>query len=290
MGQSCPICLENAVSSFPSPGWLIAGQYYQLSKCQACGSVFTVPPPSDTTLENFYRTSFDYRWYQDHYGAKLRDCRIRIQEYGPHIGKRVLDFGGGLGYFSKAASESGLESSTCDPYVNAEITCESQWDCVVALHALEHSNNLDRTISQIKSILAPGGKVIIAVPNFECLGYQVLGMRWVWAQPPLVHIFHFTASGMKMLLARHGFSDIDVSYHERWDANLISDLKHHARQQYLDSLWGLPFLNLFPLYRKLVANIVSRLRFAELKQAEKGYSRDCPRYSELQVTARKPAA
>ena len=287
MDQSCPICLESAALVFSNSNWLIAGQCYQLLKCQACGSVFTAPPPSDATLEDFYRTSFNYRWYQDHYDAKLRDCRARIQEYGPYLGKRVLDFGGGVGYFSKAASEAGFESTTCDPYINADISSESQWDSVVALHVLEHSNNLDRTLSQIKNLLTPGGRIIIVVPNFESLGYQGLGMRWVWAQPPLVHIFHFTASGMKTLLARHGFSDVDVSYHERWDANLASDLKHHIRQKYLDSLWGMRLLNRFSLYRKLVANIVSRLRFADLKQAKKNHSRDSSRYSELQVVARK---
>lgn len=290
MDSSCPICLEKAVSPYPGPDWQFAGQNYRLSRCHACGSVFTAPLPSDAALENLYRTSFDYRWYQDHYSAKLRDCRMRIKEYRAHLGKRVLDFGGGVGYFSEAASEAGMESVTYDPYVSTRIADNRPWDSIVALHMLEHSNNLDRTILQIKELLAHEGKVILAVPNFEGLGYQTLGMHWVWAQPPLLHVFHFTTSGMKALLARHGFSDIVVSYHERWDANLISDLKHHNRQKYLDSLWGLRPFNRFLPYRKLVAGIVSWLRFADLELSMQEYSRDCSKYSELQVIARKTSA
>lgn len=280
--------MESATLALEKSDWLIAGLHYQLFKCQACGSIFTAPPPSDVTLENLYRTSFDYRWYQDHYPAKLRDCRMRIQEYKPHLGQRVLDFGGGVGYFSKAASEAGLESITYDPYVSKALPSGDRWDSVVTLHVLEHSNNLDRTISQINDLLAPGGKLIISVPNAEGLGYRELGMRWVWAQPPLVHIFHFTAAGMKALLTRHGFSDISVSYHERWDANLVSDLENHARQRYLDSLWGLRPFNRFALYRKLVATIVSRLRFADLKRAQSNPNHDRSSYSELEIVARKP--
>lgn len=284
----CPVCRDGESLPFDGQEWRVDGCAYRLVSCQACSSIFTTPPPSDATLGNLYRTSFDFRWYQDHYDAKLRDCRMRIQEYGSRLGKRVLDFGGGVGYFSKAASEAGLECITYDPYVSTALPSGSSRDCVVALHVLEHSNDLDRTIAQIKSFLAPGGRVIIAVPNAAGLGYQKLGMRWVWAQPPLIHIFHFTAAGLMALLSRHGFGDIQVSYHERWDANLVSDLQNHARQKYLDSLWGLRPLNRFPLYRKLVASIVSQFRFADLKRAQKNNSPDCSWYSELVIVARKP--
>lgn len=288
MDLSCPICLENTASVFANADWLVASRRYRLLKCRACGTAFTDPTPSDSTLEHFYKTSFDYRWYSDHYEAKLRDCRMRILEYGPHLGKRVLDFGGGMGYFSQTASEAGLESITYDPYINPEISGAGGWDSVVALHVLEHSNNPDRTIAQIKDLLVQGGKVVITVPNFESLGYQELGMRWVWAQPPLIHTFHFTAVGLKALLNRHGFGEIEVSYHERWDANLISDLKHHTRQRYLDSLWGMRPLNRFTKYRKLMAAIVSQLRFADLRRARQNYSPNDSSYAELQIVARKP--
>jgi SAM-dependent methyltransferase len=279
----CPVCRGGESLPFDEQEWRVDGVSYRLLSCTSCGSIFTFPPPSDSTLENIYRTSFDYRWYQDHYEAKLRDCRIRIQEYGPRLGKRVLDFGGGVGYFSKAASEAGLESITYDPYVNASCSVEKYWDCVVALHVLEHSNNLDRTITQIKSFLTPGGRVIIAVPNGAGLGYQKLGMRWVWAQPPLVHVFHFTASGLKALLARHGFGNLEESYHERWDANLYCDLEQGEQFRKRDADWGRRPFKAFQPYRRWIARRNTQRRFEGLEKALVDYDPHNEAYSELQI-------
>lgn len=280
----CPVCYQGPLAPYDAKTWRISGLETKLLQCQACQSIFTSPKPSDDVLKELYRTSFDFRWYQDHYDAKLRDCRIRIQEYGARLGKRVLDFGGGVGYFSKAATEAGLESVTYDPYVNTTPPSEHRWDCVVALHVLEHSNDLDRTISQIKDFLAPGGRVIFAVPNASGLGYQKLGMRWVWAQPPLVHVFHFTAAGLKALLARHGFGSLEESYHERWDANLYCDLEHVEQFRKWDADWGRRPFNAFQPYRRWVARRNTQRRFEGLEQALTAYDPQSSAYAELHLT------
>jgi len=241
--------------------------------------------PSNERLSQLYKTGFDYRWYADHYNAKLKDCRIRVKEYAPLLGRRVLDFGGGVGYFSSAARESGLESITYDPYISDKPPQSQHWDCVVALHVLEHSNNLDQTLSQIKDLLIPGGNLVLAVPNADGLGYQRLGMGWVWAQPPLIHIFHFTAAGLTALLSRHGFENIRISYHERWDANHEADIVHAEHFRRWDSAWALPLWRAIPGYRKLIATFNSWRRFRALSRS---HSISLHEQAELQVVATLP--
>lgn len=265
--------------------WDFDGVTYHLDLCNECRSAYTKPNPTDSTLEKLYRTSFNYRWYLDHYKTKLQDCRMRVQELGAFLGKRVLDFGGGMGYFSKAASEAGLESITYDPYVSSDLPSENNWDSVVALHVLEHSNDLDRTVTQISKFLAPGGRLIVAVPNFSSLGYQKHGMRWVWAQPPLVHVFHFTAAGLVALLSRHGFADIRVSYHERWDANRYCDVEYAKQFRKWDAAWGMRPFRAFPLYRRLIAYLNSRRRFRGLEESLRNYDSTSDISAELQITA-----
>lgn len=284
MINTCPVCTFPKSKSYSTQQWTDQGVEYCLLVCENCGSARSAPLPTDERLQNLYSSSFDYRWYQDHYDAKLRDCRIRIQEYGSRLGKRVLDFGGGVGYFSKAAIEAGLESVTYDPYVSAVLPDNNHWDSVVALHVLEHSNDLDRTVSQIKNLLAPGGRVILAVPNATGLGYQKLGMRWVWAQPPLVHVFHFTAVGLRALLARHGFGSLEVSYHERWDANLYCDVEQVEDFRNLDADWGrLPF-SVFQPYRRWIARRNTKRRFAGLEKSLSTHDSESDDYAELQLT------
>lgn len=279
----CPVCMQGTGQVYIGPDSFVHPGF-RLLRCNACSSVFSNPMPTDTQLAELYQHGFDYRWYQDHYDAKLRDCRMRIQEYGQRLGRRVLDFGGGVGYFSKAASEAGLESITYDPYVNAALPGGSRWDSVVALHVLEHSNDLDRTVSQIKNLLVPRGRVIIAVPNAAGLGYQKLGMRWVWAQPPLVHVFHFTAAGLKALLARHGFVNLEESYHERWDANLYCDLEQVEQFRKWDADWGRRPFNAFQLYRRWIARRNTQRRFEGLGKALATYDPQSDTYAELQMT------
>jgi SAM-dependent methyltransferase len=285
MNPICPVCQENICAPLGDKRWLFFEKSYQLTRCGACQSAFTSPLPDDASLQRIYQSSFDFRWYRDHFPAKLKDCRMRLEEYKNLLGQRVLDFGGGVGYFSQVAREAGHTSVTYDPFTASVPAEKGAWDTVVALHVLEHANDLDRMCGQFKELLVPGGRLVLAVPNFSGNGYREQGMQWVWAQPPLIHIFHFTASGIAALLSRHGFSDIQVSYHERWDANLYCDLKHVKRFRKWDAAWGLRPFKFFPPYRRLIAYLNSRRRFRGLTHALRDYDAGSDAYSELQITA-----
>jgi SAM-dependent methyltransferase len=282
----CPVCNNGDTTPYSDQSWSIFGEEYRLLSCETCNSVSTFPLPSDAVLSRLYAECFDYRWYQDHIGAKLRDCRERIREYRPCLGKRVLDFGGGIGYLSAALRDEGYDSITYDPFCRRDDQKYGLWDTVIALHVLEHANDPDRTLSEMKELLAPGGNLILAVPNAGGRGYRELGMKWVWAQPPVMHVLHFTASGLTALLERNGFSIETLNFAERWDANLCTDLDRAAFQLTIDSAWGrLPY-NRYRLYRKGCAVASSLFRSIGLQIARQGYDPANTDYSELQVIAR----
>jgi SAM-dependent methyltransferase len=281
---ACLVCRNGQLKPYSGETWEFGNISYGLLRCPACNCAFTNPLPDNQSLKTYYEKVFNYRWYADHYGAKLRDARSRLAEYRDLLGNRMLDFGGGLGYLSKVAREAGLDSVTFDPYTAKKVPQPGVWDSVVSLHALEHSNDPDTTIELMKSMLRPGGSLILAVPNFGGRGYREQGMKWVWAQPPLIHIFHFTAEGLRALLIRHGFENIRVSYHERWDANLISDLENVDKFRRMDSDWGRRRYN-FPLIRKLIAFRNARARFKCLEKAEAQQFNGLEDCSELQIVA-----
>lgn len=283
MSKQCCICRDGILSGYTDLTWKIWDHNYGLVICSTCGCAFTDPLPSTQVLEQLYATSFNYRWYQDHIWAKFKDCRQRIIEYAPFLGRRVLDYGGGIGYFSQAAREAGYESRTYDPYAGKDQLEEQKWDTVVCLHMLEHVNNPDEAIVRLKDLLAEGGRLILVVPNFSSEGYRQLGMSWVWAQPPLLHIFHFTSSGLEKLLQRHGFKIICVSYHERWDANLQSDLIQVERFKKLDADWHRQPFNHLPVYRKFIALRNSFLRFKAFDKADANSFSSNTKLSELQI-------
>jgi SAM-dependent methyltransferase len=286
MGVICPVCTHSAAERLGDMRWNIDGVEYTLAKCSCCECAFTNPQPDDATLSRFYRTAFNYNWYLDHFGAKILDCQMRMEEYRDIVGSRILDYGGGLGYFSLVARLRGLHAVTYDPYTTNLEPETSAWDSVVVLHVLEHSNNLDRTIQHIKRFPVPGGKIILAVPNYRCSGYQKLGMAWVWAQPPMMHLFHFTAAGIEKLLRRQNLSIESVSYHERWDANRIADLEQVETMRRQEAEWSSDMVNPFPVKRALIAwrNSLARMKYLQLAKQE--YNSESEQYSELQVIAK----
>lgn len=285
--ELCSVCNEGIPEQYGHWNWDLQGQQYKLVLCPSCGCAFTSPMPDNDMLNCLYQAHFDYRWYDDHFQAKVRDCIIRLSEYEGLLGKRVLDFGGGRGYFSQVAREAGYKSATYDPYAGSGELEEKEWDTIVSLHMLEHANDLDATISLMKGFLAEGGNLVLAVPNFHCKGFKELGMKWVWAQPPLLHLYHFTADGLSKLLTRHGFTKIRVSYHERWDANLYADLEKVDKYRKLDAAWSRPIFNRFSVYRKLVARRNAAARFKGLTKAMSGYNTSNNDYAELQLVATK---
>lgn len=290
MTDDCPICRQGSSDAYSGQEWAFDSVVYRLVRCSACGSARTSPLPSDQALANVYATTFNYGWYRDHLPGKLTDCRMRLAEYENQglLGARILDFGGGLGYFAQTASQMGYQSIAFDPFVCDSVPAKGAWNTLVAHHVLEHSNDLDRTLAQIKEFLLPGGNVLIAVPNFSGLGYKTLAMRWVWAQPPLLHIYHFSAAGLKALLQRHGFENIQVSCHERWDANYHCDVKHAKLFELIGKSWGMPLLRRLAPYRRLAAAIATALRFRGLRLSIARPATDPAGYSELLIAAVAP--
>jgi len=283
--MQCYICQNKKISQMDGHEYKAIGGIYRLYECACCGAAFTMPLPSDSILEQFYNDSFNYDWYRDHYSAKLKDCRMRVQEYRELLGNKVLDYGGGMGYFAKAVTESGREAITYDPYAANISLGVTKWDSVVSLHALEHSNNLNSTIQNMKNHLKPGGNIILAVPNYSGLGYRTMGMGWVWAQPPILHLFHFTAQSLIVLLEKHGFINIRVSYHDRWDANTYCDIGNVDKTRAMDGQWGNGPLTKYSIYRKYVAWRNARYRFDGLNKSLSARPESPDQLAELQISA-----
>jgi SAM-dependent methyltransferase len=240
--MACPHCQSADVCpSAPEKTWERDGQTYRLLSCARCGGRFTDPMPSAALLDQLYESEFNFGWYRDHYPAKLLDSLHRLVQYrrlGLLDGKRLLDYGGGLGYFSRAARLCRLDAQTIDPMHTRGASTQEQFDLVACHHVLEHAADPNPLVRDLRSALAPSGTLILAVPNGASLGYQRRGNDWVWSQPPFVHIHHFTAAGLRALVSRHGLDVVGEHYYERWDANALADVRLAALYARSDGRWS----------------------------------------------------
>jgi len=133
-------------------------------------------------------------------------------------GGRVLDVGCGRGVILGPLADRGFEvhgveisaeaAQGADP--RAEIRIASSlgdagyeagfFDQVVIWHVLEHVADPRGTLEEVARILRPGGRLIVAVPNFSSAQARWTGAAWFHLDLPR-HLYHFPLAVGTPLLA-----------------------------------------------------------------------------------------
>ncbi len=191
-------------------------------RCARCGVATTSPWPSDEQLGAAYAD-----WYRPGSGrfsgigdAVLRRTRSslagrlhRILPPGP-----VLDVGGGDGTLAGAFVRHGRDAVGLDPYAsgphirNAEIgEVDGTWSAVIFWHSLEHLRRPGRALRHAAALLAPGGMLVIAVPNAASLQARAFGDRWLALDLPR-HLVHLTPQALLSQVEALGLRVERVSY------------------------------------------------------------------------------
>lgn len=220
----CPVCdARTAV-----PVFAVAGVAHPVVRC-SCGLGRYAVTPDARELASFYP--------DDYYGASgtkfhgIAESFVRFAgarharslSGGLPPGSRVLDVGCGRGVLLSALADRGLEvhgvevsEAAChgaDPRARIRIAARladasyeaGQFDAVILWHVLEHLTDPRRTLEEAHRILRPGGRMVVAVPNFESLQATWAGENWFHLDPPR-HLFHFPVPALRTLLARAGFA------------------------------------------------------------------------------------
>ena len=170
-------------------------------RCGRCGVANTHPWPTEAELDAAYGS-----WYRPSSGrfsgagdAVLRRTRGRLARRLDAIAPPgpVLDVGAGDGSLLDALAALGrqalgLERESTRPDVRAAglQELEDDWAAIVFWHSLEHLPDAGAEVEHAASKLAPGGVLVIAVPNADSLQARVFGDRWLALDLPrhLVHI------------------------------------------------------------------------------------------------------
>jgi SAM-dependent methyltransferase len=133
-------------------------------------------------------------------------------------GARILDIGCGRGTLVRMARDAGYEAYGIErpspeehPVQNvfykdlAECGFpDGHFQLVTIWHVLEHLRDPLTTLAEIRRILAPGGWLSVAVPNFGGVQAQASGALWFHLDLPR-HLWHFRRRSLEALLAKSGF-------------------------------------------------------------------------------------
>ena len=195
--------------------------------CRRCGLVWTDPRPSAAAVRDYY---------VDGYRLELRGARQprrnlvyraangaidRYRNLKPILtpGCRVLDIGAGSGEFVYVLRAAGYDASGIEPddgyasfaaqSLNAPVSHgfyqdvqvpETSQDVVTMFHVLEHLESPFDALTRARQWLAPGGRLLVEVPNFEarCLFPRARYQR--------AHFHNFNGPALEMLGRKAGYT------------------------------------------------------------------------------------
>lgn len=199
----CPVCGTDRHEKIF--GWDRKLKRLNTHICNDCGLFFHHPMPTDDELADYYATVYraEYQFFRrrpsaSHQRRKADQAQERIATLGKFVDlstpRRILDIGCGSGEVVRALAELGHEAHGIEPNVDfaahaakdlpenaqvlaggweAELFPEQHFDVVICMHVIEHLNRPLEAIRQIRKWLAPGGTVMLEVPDMR--GYTTKG-------------------------------------------------------------------------------------------------------------------
>jgi SAM-dependent methyltransferase len=209
---------------------LANGDDFPLVRCDGCGVLALWPQPTDEQLAAAYAA--------DYYGPSRRkfigpvaaivsmfqqDRANLAQRYIPPRG-RVLDIGCGNGGFLVQMKRRGfdVEGTEWTQRSASRVPAETDipvhvgdlltlrlppagYDLITLWHVFEHLHAPQPTLLTIRSLLKPGGTLIMSMPNAEGRQAERFGTHWFHHDPPR-HLFGFGPRSLERLLEITGFS------------------------------------------------------------------------------------
>jgi SAM-dependent methyltransferase len=179
--------------------------------------------------------------------ARLHRRKIR-ENFPPWIGQgRLLDVGCATGRFLSRMRAVGwhVAGVEIDPVAAAKAAlvtpevfvgdpveapfAEGSFDVVTSFHVVEHLTRPLAALSRMIGWLAPGGLLIVEVPNAGGAGGRLFGRYWSGLDFPR-HLVHFTPTTMTAMVERAG-GRVTEAAHRTKPRYLTRSLRHWLRDQ-----------------------------------------------------------
>lgn len=203
-------------------------RYFQ---CKNCGLVFMDPIPHD--MRPFYEGGYQKipnSLSELRAIAETEKYRMKpILKY--KNGGRLLEIGPWVGIFSCNAKDAGFDvtaieiDENCVNFLNNVVgvralqssdpaetlgQIQEKFDVIAMWHCLEHLPNSWTVIQRAAERLAPGGVLLVAIPNIESYEFSALGAAWKHLDTPR-HLYFYPAESLVTLCRVNGLKELELT-------------------------------------------------------------------------------
>jgi 2-polyprenyl-3-methyl-5-hydroxy-6-metoxy-1,4-benzoquinol methylase len=226
---------------------------FHIYRCESCGTGFLNRPPAVQWLQAIYQYSGQALTQAITLAdvlareAEFPNCTVDAERmsqlanrYNSSNNGQALDIGSGFGFYTQALRKTGYRTVSINPgqYENEvfrdlngdeplavmfeDYQASERFGIVMMSQVLEHLLEPDRSISKVADLLAPGGVLACAVPNYNSFLVKLLGAKdnaCLWVPE---HVNYFTAQGLTALVERNGFRVVKVEQITRIPFNALS--------------------------------------------------------------------
>jgi SAM-dependent methyltransferase len=231
----CPVC----ASDLPGPvlkgvdRLLSTDGEFAVAECPACGLGVTLPRLAGEDLTRRYPDTYashkppagllaraiqSQRELRADLSLRTHPLKDALRDQGPG---RLIDVGCGRGDLAAAFARHGWTAQGLDPSPKAVAAAREQgvdaragvladmpgdftgYDLVIVNHALEHVPDPVGDLDRIRERLAPGGMVVISVPDWGTWQRRRFGSRWFHLDLPR-HLQHFDEAALREACGRAG--------------------------------------------------------------------------------------
>ncbi len=231
----CPVCNSDKITpQLTAEDFTVSHQQFSIWHCNDCTHRFTQNVPGQDAIGPYYQSD-SYISHSDtkkglvntlyHMVRKrtLNSKRKMVEAETGMAKGAILDIGCGTGAFLHTMKTAGWNITGLEPDDTARkkaaelyaLQPESpeklfqlqpaSYNAITMWHVLEHVHQLHDYIKQLAALIAPDGKIIIAVPNYTSKDAALYQEFWAAYDVPR-HLYHFSPASMRKLLSGYGLT------------------------------------------------------------------------------------
>ncbi len=265
--QACPCCGSAGIKQvLEAEDYTVSHEIFPIWECGACTVRFTQHVPSAQAIDRYYQSA-EYvshsetrkglvnRLYHMVRSYTLQSKKRLVQEVSGKTEGSLLDIGAGTGAFASVMQSAGWTVTGLEPDETARKNAEqyhqlqlqspdtlyqlpdAAFDVITLWHVLEHVHDLHGYLDTFHRILKPGGRLLIAVPNYTSYDAVLYGRYWAAYDVPR-HLYHFSPASMRLLVQRHAFAvtGLEPMWFDSYYVSMLSERYQNGKNNLIRAL------------------------------------------------------